>query len=126
MSSEDYNNADDFEDQLYELDEKSDRLGGNDDDNDFNDGLSEISSSVASTDNGDGVDGAMDGVNSRALEPYDFKNLPPHACAYCGVHDPSSVVKCVPSGKWFCNGKGINEYGSHIILHLVKSKHKEI
>ena len=28
--------------------------------------------------------------------------------------------------KWFCNGKGQNEYGSHIVLHLVKSKHKEI
>jgi regulator of nonsense transcripts 1 len=28
--------------------------------------------------------------------------------------------------KWFCNGKGMSEYGSHILLHMVKSKHKEI
>ena len=52
--------------------------------------------------------------------------MPPHACSYCGVHDPSSVVKCLRSDKWFCNGKGLNGYGSHIILHLVKAKHKEI
>lgn len=55
-------------------------------------------------------------------------NLPPHACAYCGVHDPAAVVKCVHHDcqKWFCNGKGLNEYGSHIVLHLVKAKHNQI
>ena len=63
---------------------------------------------------------------SKPVIPYDFDNLPPHACAYCGIHDPNCVVKCVATGKWFCNGKGVNEYGSHIILHLVKSKNKQI
>jgi regulator of nonsense transcripts 1 len=54
--------------------------------------------------------------------------LPPHACEYCGIHDSESVVKCVSKGcnKWFCNNKGNSCKGSHIILHLVKAKHKEI
>jgi regulator of nonsense transcripts 1 len=62
------------------------------------------------------------------VEPYDFSNLPSHSCAYCGVHAPESVVKCnhKDCNKWFCNGKGLNEYGSHTLLHLVKAKHKEI
>ena len=100
---------------LDELEEKSDRLG-----NEIENDLSEISSSI----------GTMEEVGSDGLTkpviPYDFDNLPPHACAYCGIHDPNCVVKCVSTGKWFCNGKGVNEYGSHIILHLVKSKNKQI
>ena len=28
------------------------------------------------------------------VEPYNFDELPPHACAYCGIHDPEAVVKC--------------------------------
>eukprot|EP01116_Phalansterium_solitarium_P018155 TRINITY_DN470_c1_g1_i1.p1 TRINITY_DN470_c1_g1~~TRINITY_DN470_c1_g1_i1.p1 ORF type:complete len:1056 (-),score=297.03 TRINITY_DN470_c1_g1_i1:420-3587(-) len=53
--------------------------------------------------------------------------LPDHACSYCGIHNPSCVVRCMfPScRKWFCNGRG-NTSGSHIIHHLVRSKHKEI
>jgi regulator of nonsense transcripts 1 len=62
------------------------------------------------------------------VEPYDFKALPQHACAYCGIHEPDCVVKCgaADCGKWFCNGKGLSQYGSHIILHLVKTRHKDI
>ena len=68
------------------------------------------------------------GQEKQEIVPYDFDNLPPHACAYCGIHDPHAVVKCLHQDcqKWFCNGKGLNEYGSHIVLHLVKSKHKMI
>ncbi|CAK4078756.1 unnamed protein product [Aphanomyces euteiches] len=51
--------------------------------------------------------------------------LPPHACAYCGLHDPASVVKCVATDKWFCNSRG-NTSGSHIVQHLVRSKNKEV
>lgn len=53
--------------------------------------------------------------------------LPEHACRYCGIHNPSCVVKCIfPScKKWFCNGRG-HTSGSHIIHHLVRSKHKEV
>ncbi|EFA84419.1 helicase [Heterostelium album PN500] len=54
-------------------------------------------------------------------------DLPDHACRYCGLHDPSTVVRCMhPScGKWFCNGKG-KTTSSHIVNHLVKAKHNEI
>jgi hypothetical protein len=93
---------------LDELDEKADRLGMDDD--------------VVS------VSEVSDAIDPEAVQPYDFANLPAHACAYCGVHEPSAVVKCMHAdcGKWFCNGKGLSEYGSHIVLHMVKSKHKEI
>ncbi|TYZ57412.1 hypothetical protein PybrP1_005997 [[Pythium] brassicae (nom. inval.)] len=56
---------------------------------------------------------------------YTARELPKHACAYCGLHDPASVVKCVASDKWFCNSRG-NTSGSHIIQHLVRSKSKEV
>ena len=46
------------------------------------------------------------------------KDLPPHACAYCGIHDPACVVLCTTTRKWFCNGRG-NTSGSHIVNHLV-------
>eukprot|EP01119_Soliformovum_irregulare_P022466 TRINITY_DN7692_c0_g1_i2.p1 TRINITY_DN7692_c0_g1~~TRINITY_DN7692_c0_g1_i2.p1 ORF type:complete len:289 (+),score=29.66 TRINITY_DN7692_c0_g1_i2:20-886(+) len=54
-------------------------------------------------------------------------DLPEHACSYCGIHNPSSVVRCISPNckKWFCNGRG-NTSGSHIINHLVKAKHKEV
>ncbi len=44
---------------------------------------------------------------------------------YCGCHDPASVVKCITTGKWFCNGR-IGASGSCAIVHLVKSKLKEV
>ncbi|KAI7697560.1 hypothetical protein SSS_03029 [Sarcoptes scabiei] len=53
------------------------------------------------------------------------KELPAHACKYCGIHDPTTVVQCNACKKWFCNGRG-NTSGSHIINHLVRSKHKEV
>lgn len=56
---------------------------------------------------------------------FDEKSLPPHACSYCGIHNPASVVKCLACQKWFCNGRG-NTSGSHIIHHLVRAKHKEV
>ncbi|KAL8014957.1 putative RNA helicase UPF1, UPF2-interacting domain, DNA2/NAM7 helicase, AAA [Plasmopara halstedii] len=56
---------------------------------------------------------------------YTARELPKHACAYCGLHDPASVVKCVMTEKWFCNSRG-NTSGSHIIQHLVRSKNKEV
>jgi regulator of nonsense transcripts 1 len=35
------------------------------------------------------------------------------------------MVQCVPCNKWFCNSRG-NTSASHIVNHLVKSKHKEV
>ncbi|POM72558.1 Nonsense transcript regulator [Phytophthora palmivora] len=63
-------------------------------------------------------------ADEDALE-YTARELPKHACAYCGLHDPASVVKCVATDKWFCNSRG-NTSGSHIIQHLVRSKNKEV
>lgn len=45
--------------------------------------------------------------------------------SYCGIHSPSSVVKCLGCEKWFCNGRG-NTTSSHIVHHLVRARHKEI
>lgn len=54
-----------------------------------------------------------------------IKDLPRHACAYCGIHDPACVVMCNSTKKWFCNGRG-NTSGSHIVNHLVRAKAKEV
>lgn len=50
-------------------------------------------------------------------------NLPEHACNYCGIHNPASVVQCVTCDKWFCNARG-NSSSSHIVNHLVRARHK--
>ena len=34
------------------------------------------------------------------------QDLPEHACKYCGIHDPASVVFCNLCKKWFCNSRG--------------------
>jgi len=46
-------------------------------------------------------------------------------CQYCGIHNPNCLVKCLTCEKWFCNSRG-NTSGSHIVSHLVRSKHKEV
>lgn len=56
---------------------------------------------------------------------FSSKDLPPHACRYCGHHDPAAVVQCNLCRKWFCNGRGSTSC-SHIIHHLVKGRHKEV
>ncbi|KAK2615206.1 hypothetical protein N8I77_001976 [Diaporthe amygdali] len=67
--------------------------------------------------------GAMKGVSLN--EPEEEKELPAHACAYCGIHSPSSVVKCLSCNKWFCSGRGTANT-SHIVNHLVRARHKEV
>lgn len=56
-------------------------------------------------------------------EAFYSRELPVHACKYCGIHDPNCVIMCNVCKKWFCNGRG-NTSGSHIINHLVRAKHK--
>lgn len=58
--------------------------------------------------------------------PYDPKDLPEHACRYCGIHSPGSVMKCRGDGKWFCNNRLPGLPSSCIILHLVRAKQKEV
>jgi len=52
-------------------------------------------------------------------------HLPSTCCAYCGVHDPSTLVNCNICKRWFCNSRG-NTSGAHIINHMVRAKHKEV
>lgn len=61
--------------------------------------------------------------NEEAAQSHSKKKQP-HACAYCGIANAAAVVKCVSSGKWFCNGRTIGT-ASCIITHLVKSKKRE-
>lgn len=69
---------------------------------------------------------AVDGMKTLGLRGVeDEKELPPHACAYCGIHSPSSVVKCLGCSKWFCSARG-NASSSHIVNHLVRARHKEV
>ena len=52
--------------------------------------------------------------------------IPPHACAYCGLYAPSCVAQCLSCTKWFCNAQTPGTGASHLISHLVKSRHKEV
>lgn len=63
--------------------------------------------------------------NDHSYDHYGGLIKPNYACAYCGISNPSCLVKCEVSNKWFCNGKFGNR-GSHIITHLVLSKHNSI
>ena len=53
------------------------------------------------------------------------RGIPSHACAYCNCSEEAAVVKCDGCNKWFCNGTN-NTAGSHIINHLVRSRHKAV
>lgn len=48
-----------------------------------------------------------------------------HACAYCGIDSPTSVIKCNSCSKWFCNSKH-GTVNSHIINHLILSHHNSV
>ncbi|SPQ20996.1 eca76333-605f-4abb-92be-fccacf2a050c [Thermothielavioides terrestris] len=68
----------------------------------------------------------VDGMKGLKLNgPEEEKELPAHACAYCGIHSPASVVKCLTCNKWFCSARG-NSSSSHIVNHLVRARHKEV
>ncbi|KAG8624012.1 hypothetical protein KVT40_008988 [Elsinoe batatas] len=68
---------------------------------------------------------AVNGTNGGLAPKQEEVELPPHACAYCGIHNESSVVKCLSCNKWFCSARG-NTSSSHIINHLVRARHKEV
>ncbi|GAA5954282.1 hypothetical protein JCM21900_005233 [Sporobolomyces salmonicolor] len=79
----------------------------------------------------DGDEGAQANVANLYEEDFEGmlddlnRELPPHACSYCGIHNPACVVKCLVCNKWFCNSRGSTS-GSHIVNHLVRAKHKEV
>ncbi|EGP91449.1 uncharacterized protein MYCGRDRAFT_107419 [Zymoseptoria tritici IPO323] len=68
---------------------------------------------------------AINGANGHPAPAQEEMELPAHACAYCGIHNPGSVVKCLSCTKWFCSARG-NTSSSHIINHLVRARHKEV
>ena len=61
---------------------------------------------------GDESDG---GASSSTATP-----APPaeHACAYCGIDDAPCVVRCVASGRWFCNSRHNSLPASCAVYHL--------
>lgn len=67
----------------------------------------------------------MDDDEAQRLQHLHGLGEPEHACAYCGIHNCASVIKCNTCNKWFCNGKG-SLGSSHIITHLVMSKHNVV
>ena len=72
--------------------------------------------------------GRLDIMNDGGLDDEELSEeaeLPEWTCSYCGQHSPASVVKCVGTGKWFCNGRCVNS-ASCIVTHLVKSGRKEV
>jgi len=73
---------------------------------------------------------ADDGARSRTPadreEAEPDEPLPEWACAYCGVSNPACVVRCLKTGKWFCNGWQHGCSASCAVFHLVRSKSKEV
>ncbi|KAK3115313.1 ATP-dependent RNA helicase, partial [Teratosphaeriaceae sp. CCFEE 6253] len=51
---------------------------------------------------------AVNGANGQAgrQQHEEEVELPAHACAYCGIHNPGAVVKCLSCAKWFCSARG--------------------
>ncbi|EGX50503.1 hypothetical protein AOL_s00075g232 [Orbilia oligospora ATCC 24927] len=90
-----------------------------DDENDELESLMDGTLSLASVPVASAIPQDIDGLGDGDGE------LPPHACAYCGIHSPSAVVKCLSCNKWFCSGRG-NTSSSHIVNHLVRARHKEV
>ena len=100
------------------------------DDDDADDDTESMASMAV--DDGGGVSGAAINGTGAAKNPEreaqredEAVELPEYACAYCGIHNASSVVKCLACGKWFCSARG-NTASSHIINHLVRARHKEV
>ncbi|KAI9505601.1 UPF1 regulator of nonsense transcripts-like protein [Coemansia spiralis] len=107
----------------HEPDSSSDKHSGASGDNCSTSDVEELQFSQLSIgdsrDQGYGSDGSDSGTGS------DSEDLPEHACSYCGVHDESSVAKCLVCKRWFCNTRG-GTSSAHIIWHLVRAHHKEV
>ena len=96
------------------------------------DGLGGALSAASNDDGGGGVlGGGVMQIGDEALafdengEELEAGALPPWACSFCGICDPTCVVKCVEDGKWFCNATG-GTSGSHIVHHLVRGGYKQV
>ncbi|VDP91630.1 unnamed protein product [Echinostoma caproni] len=112
--------------------EENDLIGGDTQGPDFDCGdftlPSQSQTQASQIDPGNGIASIsqrLSEIEIKEEEPDEPVELPEHACAYCGIHDPACVVFCNTTKKWFCNGKG-NTSGSHIVNHLVRARAKEV
>lgn len=48
-----------------------------------------------------------------------------HSCAYCLNNEVKYIAQCFDCKQYFCNSV-ISDLGSHLVVHLVRSKHKQI
>eukprot|EP00768_Dysnectes_brevis_P005704 gnl/Dysnectes_brevis/4232_a5601_342.p1 GENE.gnl/Dysnectes_brevis/4232_a5601_342~~gnl/Dysnectes_brevis/4232_a5601_342.p1 ORF type:complete len:881 (+),score=408.29 gnl/Dysnectes_brevis/4232_a5601_342:57-2699(+) len=66
---------------------------------------------------------------SESLSDFDSQEeveaISQEKCSYCSMTHQPSLVRCDGCHRWFCN-ETQGTLGSHIITHLVKSKHKAI
>lgn len=67
----------------------------------------------------------IDDLNEEGTGIISEESLPAHACSYCGIHSPDSVLKCNTCNKWFCNSKS-HGGSSHIVTHMVLSRHNSV
>ena len=83
-------------DDLRILDDDSENDGSDKDDSDNDDSDVE--------DNGDDDDNSS--VSSSDSDSSLESTVPEWACSYCGFRtNPSAVVKCLHTNKWFCNAR---------------------
>lgn len=75
---------------------------------------SDVTDVESSDDSGGMKDAAVDKLDKVSIE-----------CSYCSVVEKHTLVKCDTCYKFFCNGRG-KTYSSHIVEHLVKSRHKTV
>ena len=111
--------ADDYEDDEYYQEGGADADGAGATDEDLEDDEAD------DDEDEEGLAFEEDGEGDVEGEPAEPEELPEHACRFCGIYDPSCVVQCLSTKKWFCNARG-NGSASHIVQHLVRSKNKEV
>lgn len=113
-ASEEREEASDDEEESSDEDEEGDEEGDDDDDEEDDEDDDDVS------------EYSDDSALSEYVDHYDEPSLPPYACRYCGIHDPSSVARCVETNKWFCNAVGAGGGGSHLVHHLVRSRSNQV
>lgn len=73
-------------------------------------------------------EGREDGEEANVIGGVDgggYHNIPATSCSYWGIHGQATLINCNICKKWFYNSRG-NTSGSHIVNHLVRTKHKEV
>lgn len=119
-ASGDGEDSDDSDDQNNDSDGDEPNLYGNNDGGDTMTADFDDLDFAGDEDYAEGEDEALYDLTQ------DEADLPEHACTYCLNHDPACVVKCLESGKWFCNGRPRGSTASCIIHHLVRSRNKTV